>query len=71
MHDIEMAIDQGKETADLSLEEEKIADVANLELRLVRLSDQVCSRGSTGGILKSVVEFNAFLERAASILENR
>lgn len=40
-----------------------------LELMLKRVAGDVSNKSDSGGILKQVQEFNAFLERAAVALE--
>jgi hypothetical protein len=45
--------------------------VTGVELVLKRVAGEVSSKSDSGGILKQVREFNAFLERAALALETR
>ncbi|KAH6853875.1 hypothetical protein B0I37DRAFT_440966 [Chaetomium sp. MPI-CAGE-AT-0009] len=71
MHDIDMAVEKGQAAPELSPAEQKKADLANLELLISRVADQACTRGDGGGALKQIREFNAFLERAAAVLEGR
>ncbi|KAK2595664.1 hypothetical protein QQS21_006637 [Conoideocrella luteorostrata] len=71
MYDIDLAVEQGREAPELSRAAEKKADLGNLDLILAQLSDQVSSTSSTGGLLQQVRDFNAFLERAVSVLEPR
>jgi hypothetical protein len=47
----------------------KMADMANLELLVSRISDQACTESDGGGTLTQIKEFNAFLERAAAAIE--
>lgn len=68
MHDIDLAIEQGQAGPGLSAKDQKTADLANLELLISRVTEQACSSGPTGGALKQIKSFNAFLERAAAIL---
>ncbi|KAG8411625.1 hypothetical protein J3458_015685 [Metarhizium acridum] len=70
MHDIDLAVEQGREAPELSRKAEKEADLGNLDLVLAQISDQVSSTSSTGGLLRQVQDFNAFLERAAAALES-
>jgi hypothetical protein len=70
MHDIDLAVEQGREAPELSRKAEKEADLGNLDLVLAQISDQVSSTSSTGGLLQQVQDFNAFLERAATALES-
>ncbi|KFG80564.1 mannosylphosphorylation protein (Mnn4) [Metarhizium anisopliae] len=70
MHDIDLAVEQGREAPELSRKAEKEADLGNLDLVLAQISDQVSSTSSTGGLLQQVQDFNAFLERAAAALES-
>lgn len=71
MHDIDLAIEQGRDAPELSLKEQKEADLANLELLISQVCDEASSTSATGGILNQVRDFNAFLERAAIALETR
>ncbi len=71
MHDIDLAVEKGQAAPELSPAEQKEADLANLELLISRISDQACSKSDGGGTLKQIKEFNAFLERAAGVLEHR
>lgn len=70
MHDIDLAVEKGRETPELSPDAEKEADLGNLDLVLAQISDQVSSSSSTGGLLQQVQDFNAFLERAVAALES-
>lgn len=69
MHDIELAIDQGRSAPEPTAKEQKLAELANLELLVSRVADQACVGEGGGGILKQIRDFNAFLERAATALE--
>ncbi|KAL6892563.1 hypothetical protein HDV57DRAFT_187040 [Trichoderma longibrachiatum] len=71
MHDVELAVEQGREAPELSRAAQKEAELANLELLMSRVSEQASSSSFTGGILKQVKDFNSFLERAAIALESR
>jgi hypothetical protein len=71
MHDIDLAVEKGQAAPELSPAEQKKADLANLELLISRVSDQACTGSDGGGTLKQIREFNAFLERAAAVLEGR
>ncbi|KAF5623074.1 hypothetical protein F52700_10387 [Fusarium sp. NRRL 52700] len=71
MHDIDMAIERGRDAPELSRAQEKKADLANLELLVSRITDEASSSSSAGGMLQQVKNFNAFLERAAIALETR
>ncbi|KAL2141472.1 hypothetical protein VTI28DRAFT_2346 [Corynascus sepedonium] len=71
MHDIDMAVERGLAAPELSPAEQKKADLANLELLIGRVADQACTRSDGGGTLGQIKEFNAFLERAAAVLEGR
>ncbi len=72
MHDIDLAVENGQAAPELSPAEQKAADLANLELLISRVSDEACAgTGGGGGALKQIREFNAFLERAAAVLEGR
>lgn len=71
MHDIELAVEQGRDAPRLSPAEQKKAELANLELVLAQVAEQASSNSATGGLLAQVRDFNAFLERAAIALETR
>ncbi|KAK3956315.1 hypothetical protein QBC32DRAFT_331467 [Pseudoneurospora amorphoporcata] len=71
MHDIDLAVERGQAAPDLSPAEQKMTDLANLEFLISRVSGEVCNKGNDGGPLKQIKDFNAFLERAASVLEGR
>ncbi|MEJ2459841.1 MAG: hypothetical protein P8Y58_17565 [Novosphingobium sp.] len=71
MHDIDLAVERGQAAPALSAAEQKKAGLANLELLVSRVADQACSRSDGGGTLKQIKDFNAFLERAAAVLESR
>ncbi|KAH7239302.1 hypothetical protein BKA59DRAFT_275068 [Fusarium tricinctum] len=71
MHDIDMAVERGRDAPELSRAQEKKADLANLELMVARIADEASSASSAGGMLQQVKNFNAFLERAAIALETR
>lgn len=71
MHDIEMAIDHGRSSAELTPGEQKMAELANLELLVSQVASQACAGGDGSGNLKQIHDFNAFLERAVAALEMR
>ncbi|KAJ6782388.1 hypothetical protein PWT90_08022 [Aphanocladium album] len=71
MHDIDMAVDQGREAAELSSRVRKEAELGNLELVISQLAENASSHGPTGGLLHQIQEFNALLERTATVLESR
>lgn len=79
MHDIELAVEKGKSGATSGSDQDSgsktSARMANLEVNISRLTEQVCGRGGTrqhgGGNLARIREFNAMLERAAAVLEGR
>jgi hypothetical protein len=66
VHDIELAIDLGR-----SPQINDIQEMTGTEVLLKRVADQVSNKSDSGGILKQIKEFNAFLERAALVLESR
>ncbi len=66
IHDIELAIDLGR-----SAQIKDIQEITGTEVLLNRVADQVSNKSDSGGILKQIKEFNAFLERAALVLESR
>ncbi|KAH6884522.1 hypothetical protein B0T10DRAFT_131530 [Thelonectria olida] len=71
MHDVDLAIERGRDAPELSRAEQKQAELANLELLVSRISGEASSNSAAGGMLKQVKDFNAFLERAAIALETR
>ncbi|EGX96442.1 triadin, putative [Cordyceps militaris CM01] len=71
MHDIDLAVEQGRDAADLSSRARKEAELGNLELIISQVAQQASSNGPTGGLLHQIQDFNAFLERAATVLESR
>ncbi|KAL1882195.1 hypothetical protein Daus18300_000681 [Diaporthe australafricana] len=68
MHDVDLAIGQGRAASELSAKDQKTADLANLELLIDRVTEQACSGGPGGGNLGYIKGFNAFLERAIAAL---
>lgn len=64
MHDIDLAIEQGRAAPELSAKDAKMADLANLELLISKVVEQACG----GGTLGQIKGFNAFLERAMTVL---
>lgn len=74
MHDIDLAVEQGRTAPELSTALQKTADLANLELAVRRITEQMSGGSGSlhgGGTLQQIVEFNAFLERTAAVLEGR
>lgn len=71
MHDIDLVVERGFAAPALPAAEEKDAELGNLELLISRVTDQACTNSDGGGALKQMREFNAFLERAAAVLEGR
>ena len=69
MHDIDLAVEAGLAAPELTAKEKKAAPPANLDLLISRISSQVSGRDT--GVLKEIRNFNAFLERAAVVLEAR
>jgi hypothetical protein len=45
--------------------------MSGTELLLKRVAGQISNKSDSGGVLRQVKEFNAFLERAALALEGR
>lgn len=71
MHDIELAIDQGRLAPEPNAKELKLAELANLEFLVSCVAGQACVGEGGGGTLKQIRDFNAFLERTAAALETR
>lgn len=74
MHDIDLAVERGQAAPPLltaTAEQKKKADLAGLEFLIARVADHVSPRGENGGALRQIREFNAFLERAAGVLERK
>lgn len=68
MHNIDLAIEQGQAAPEPSPKQQKMAELANLELIISRIAEQACSNGPGGGALNQIASFNAFLERTATVL---
>lgn len=68
MHDIDLAIEQGRAASELSAKDQKMAGLANLDLLIDRIKEQTCGDWHGGGNLRHIKSFNAFLERAAAAL---
>ncbi|RYP45742.1 hypothetical protein DL768_007950 [Monosporascus sp. mg162] len=71
MHDIELAVDNGRSAPELGPKDKKAADLANLELLISRVASEATPDGNGGGSLQQIKDFNSFLERAAAALEGR
>lgn len=71
MQDIELAIDEGRAAPELSAKEQKQAELANLELLMLRVGDRVRPNGHEPGVLDQVRSFNAYLERTAAALQGK
>ncbi|KAI9713735.1 MAG: hypothetical protein M1812_006573 [Candelaria pacifica] len=72
-NDIELAVERGRaaqQAVSHDYGEQEPAPVG-LELLLRTVAASVSSRGDGGGLLSQVKEFNGFLERVATVLENR
>jgi hypothetical protein len=69
VHDIELAIDLGKERQ--VLEGSRLIEMIGTEVLLKRVAGEVSNQGDSGGLLRQIKSFNAFLERAALALESR
>lgn len=70
MRDVDQAVAEGRDAPELPPKAQKEAELANLELAVAQITDQVCASGG-GGLLTQIQEFNSFLERAAVALESR
>lgn len=46
-------------------------EMIGTELLLKRVAGEVSNKGDSGGFLRQIKEFNAFLERTALVLEGR
>ncbi|EFW99465.1 hypothetical protein CMQ_7833 [Grosmannia clavigera kw1407] len=72
MHDVDLAVEQGRTAPDLTAAQQKTAELGNLELVVSRVAEQLCGGGGGGGgVLQQIMDFNAFLERTAVMLEGR
>lgn len=69
MHEIDLAVEQGRDEGELSSRARKEAELGNLELLISQVADQASSNGPTGGLLKQIQDFNALLERTTAALE--
>ena len=70
VHDIELAVERGKEKNPHDPTRGPV-EMAGVELLLKRIAGQISNKSASGGMLKQVKNFNAFLERAALALEGR
>lgn len=71
MHDIDLAVEQGRNEGDSSSRARKEAKLGNLELLISQLADQASNKGLSGGLLDQIRNFNVVLERAAAALDQR
>ena len=71
MNDVEVAVEQGRDAAQLSERATKDAEIPNLELLISQVSETASSNSFTGGLLNQLRDFNTFLERAAYALESK
>ncbi|KAI0976578.1 hypothetical protein F4678DRAFT_413804 [Xylaria arbuscula] len=71
MDDIELAIENGKMAPELNPKDQKKAELANLDILISQITNQVSAAGDGGGTLKQIKDFNMFLERTAIALEGR
>lgn len=69
VNDIEMAIDLGRQRQNDDIDESN--ETIGTEMLLKRVAGEVSNKGNSGGLLKQIKDFNAFLERAALALEGR
>ncbi|KUJ09550.1 uncharacterized protein LY89DRAFT_627717 [Mollisia scopiformis] len=69
VHDIEMAIDLGKQKQ--HDEAEQSTEMVGTEVLLKRVAGEVSNKSDSGGLLRQIKDFNAFLERAALALEGK
>ncbi|KAM7224449.1 hypothetical protein V8F06_000230 [Rhypophila decipiens] len=77
MHDLDLIVERGSAAPPLGdseadKEKKKKAELAGLEFLMAQVARQVSPQGENGGgALKKIREFNAFLERAAGVLERK
>ncbi|PBP27635.1 AT hook domain-containing protein [Diplocarpon rosae] len=69
VHDIELAVALGKSAQNRAVDHAD--DMTGTEHLLKRVAGEVSNKGDSGGVLRQIKEFNAFLERAALALEGR
>ncbi|CCU74866.1 putative AT hook domain-containing protein [Blumeria hordei DH14] len=69
LHNVELATDIAR--GNISKSTDKKPEIRSIEFLLKKLSQDVSTKSSSGGILRRVKEFNEFLERAAVSLEKR
>jgi hypothetical protein len=67
IYDIELAVQRGKASYFI----DSTSQFIGVDLRLKRVADEVSCKSDSGGMLKQIKQFNAFLERAALALESR
>lgn len=70
LHDIEVAVGRGKQ------ESQRVpagagSDLVPFEMQLRRVANLASQKSESGGALKQLKDFNAFLENAAKALETR
>jgi len=70
LHDIEVAIDRGKEHNMQDADDARI-DWQSTELQYTKVAEMASVEGNGGGLLAYLRSFNAFLERSALALEAR
>ncbi|KAF4124883.1 hypothetical protein GMORB2_3722 [Geosmithia morbida] len=59
MRDIDLAVSHGREAPELPERQQKEAELANLELAVAQVADQVSSASPRGGLLGQLKDFNA------------
>lgn len=64
-----MAIDLGKQRQNDAADQS--TEMIGTEVLLKRVAGEVSNKGDSGGLLKQIKDFNAFLERAALALEGK
>jgi hypothetical protein len=71
MHNIDLAVDRGRNAPELTPAQRRAAELGNLELAIAKIADQACSKSGNIGTLRQIRDFNAFLERAFVALETK
>jgi hypothetical protein len=70
VHDIELAVERGK-SSKFHNDPDRGGDLMGTDYLLRRVANHVSNKGDSGGMLRQIKQFNAFLERAALALEGR
>ena len=70
VHDIELAVERGRQNDPHDPTDGPI-EMVGTEVLLKRIAGELSNKSDSGGMLKQIKDFNAFLERTAIALETR